>query len=134
MSQMAVGAARSKKRPKYLNLVEIRLPITGWVSILHRISGFLLFFPFVLWALYLLDMSLVSEAGFNRAREYLAHPIAKLGMLVLIWAFAHHFCAGIRYLFLDLDKGIEKETAQLTAGIAIAGGIVITVIAGVRLW
>ena len=134
MSQMAVGTARSKKRPKYLNLVEIRLPITGWVSILHRISGFLLFFPFVLWLLYLLDMSLASEAGFNHVREYLAHPVAKLGMLVLIWAFAHHFCAGIRYLFLDLDKGIEKETAQLTAGIAIAGGLVLTAVFGVMLW
>jgi succinate dehydrogenase / fumarate reductase cytochrome b subunit len=134
MSQMAVGASRSKKRPKYLNLVEIRQPITAWVSILHRISGFLLFFPFVLWLLYLLDMSLSSEQDFNHVREYLAHPIAKLGMLLLIWSFAHHFCAGIRYLLLDLDKGIEKETAKLTAGIAIAAGLVITAVAGVWLW
>src|SRR3954466_10633416 len=93
-------ASAKKLRPKYLSLTallfEIRLPLPGWVSILHRISGALLVFPFVAWLLYLLDTSLASEAGFERVRtHYLQMPIVKLALLVFIWAYCHHFCAGI---------------------------------------
>src|SRR5882672_11241744 len=105
------SAAAKKLRPKFLSLpailFQIRLPLPGWVSILHRISGALLFFPFAAWLLYLLDTSLASEQGYNHVRSYLSLPVAKLGLIVFIWAFAHHFCAGIRYLLLDLNKGIE---------------------------
>src|SRR5215210_3338156 len=98
------SAAAKKPRPKYLSLAallfEIRLPLPGWVSILHRISGALLFFPFAAWLLYLLDASLASEAGFEHIKTYLSLPVAKLGLLVFIWSYCHHFCAGIRYLFL----------------------------------
>ena len=92
-----------KPRPVYLNLVAIRLPLPGIVSILHRVSGLLLFLA-VLWLLFMLDRSLASEAGFASIRRYLELPLVKLSLLALIWAYCHHFCAGIRYLFLDYLK------------------------------
>jgi succinate dehydrogenase / fumarate reductase cytochrome b subunit len=133
------SASAKKIRPKYLNLpallFEIRLPVPGWVSILHRISGALLFFPFAAWALYLLDTSLRSEQGFQYVRrEYLELTLVKLGMLVFIWSYCHHFCAGIRYLFLDLDKGVDLKTARLTSWIVIAAGLLLTAWIGAKLW
>ena len=131
-------ASAKKIRPKYLSLpallFEIRLPVPGWVSILHRISGALLFFPFVAWVLYLLDQSLGSEQGFDYIRNrYLALPLVKLGILVFIWSYCHHFCAGIRYLFLDLDKGVDLRTARITSWIVIAAGLVLTGLFGAKL-
>jgi succinate dehydrogenase / fumarate reductase cytochrome b subunit len=109
------SASAKKIRPKYLSLpallFEIRLPVPGWVSILHRISGAWLFFPFTAWLLYLLDKSLQSEQGFQYVKtQYLALPVVKLCLLVFIWSFSHHFCAGIRYLLLDIDKGVDLKT------------------------
>jgi succinate dehydrogenase / fumarate reductase cytochrome b subunit len=132
------SASAKKIRPKYLSLsallFEIRLPVPGWVSILHRISGALLFFPFAAWALYMLDTSLGSEQGFRAIRDYFQLALVKLGMLVFIWAYCHHFCAGIRYLFLDLDKGIELRTARITSWVVIAAGLGLTALLGARLW
>jgi succinate dehydrogenase / fumarate reductase cytochrome b subunit len=131
-------AATKKTRPKYLSLTallfEIRLPLPGWVSILHRISGALLFFPFAAWLLYLLDASLASEAGFEHVRYYLSLPVAKLGLLVFIWAYCHHFCAGIRYLFLDLNKGIELKTARRTSVVVLVVSLALTAFFGFKLW
>jgi|SRR5687768_4521022 succinate dehydrogenase / fumarate reductase cytochrome b subunit len=128
------SAAANKPRPKYLNLVEIRLPLPGWVSILHRISGALLVFPFAAWLLYLLDVSLESPAGFDAARGYLELPLAKLGMLVFIWAFCHHLCAGIRYLFLDLNKGIELRPARASSAVVLVASLLLTAYFGFKLW
>ena len=128
------SAAANKPRPKYLNLVEIRLPLPGWVSILHRISGALLVFPFAAWLLYLLDVSLESPAGFDAARGYLDLPLAKLGMLVFIWAFCHHLCAGIRYLFLDLNKGIELRPARASSAVVLVASVLLTAYFGLKLW
>jgi succinate dehydrogenase / fumarate reductase, cytochrome b subunit len=133
------SASAKKIRPKYLNLpailFEIRLPVPGWVSILHRVSGALLFFPFTAWVLYLLDTSLRSEQGFQYVKaQYLGLPVVKLGLLVFIWAFCHHFCAGIRYLFLDLDKGIELRTARITSWLVIGVSLALTALFGAKLW
>ena len=133
------SASAKKIRPKYLSLpallFEIRLPVPGWVSILHRISGALLFFPFAAWLLYMLDTSLGSEPGFQYIKnQYLALPLVKLGVLVFIWSYCHHFCAGIRYLFLDLDKGVDLRTARVTSWIVIAAGLALTAVFGARLW
>jgi succinate dehydrogenase / fumarate reductase cytochrome b subunit len=133
------SASAKKIRPKYLNLpailFEIRLPVPGWVSILHRISGALLFFPFAAWLLYMLDTSLRSEEGFQYIRnQYLELPLVKLGVLVFIWSYCHHFCAGIRYLFLDLDKGVDLRTARLTSWIVIVAGLALTAWFGARFW
>jgi succinate dehydrogenase / fumarate reductase cytochrome b subunit len=127
------SAAANKPRPKYLNLAQIRLPLPGWVSILHRISGALLVFPFTAWLLYMLDLSLASEAGFETVRGYLAAPLGKVGMLVLIWAFCHHFCAGIRYLFLDLNKGIELGPARASSAAVLVVSLVLTAVLGALL-
>jgi succinate dehydrogenase / fumarate reductase cytochrome b subunit len=132
------SAAVKKQRPKYLSLpailFQIRLPLPGWVSILHRISGALLVFPFVAWLLYLLDVSLGSEAGFQRVKSYLDLPLAKLGLLVFIWAYCHHFCAGIRYLLLDLNKGIELRAARISSAIVIVVSLLLTAWFGTKLW
>ena len=131
------NAAIKKARPKYLNLAallfEIRLPVAGWVSILHRVSGALLFLATV-WLLFLLDRSLSSEAGFESVRRYAALPAVKLSLLVLIWCYCHHFCAGIRFLFLDVHKGLDKDTARRTSIVVIVAGLLLTVLFGARLW
>jgi succinate dehydrogenase / fumarate reductase cytochrome b subunit len=136
---MSDAAARTvrKPRPKYLNLqallFEIRLPVTGWVSILHRISGALLFVALV-WLLWMLDLSLSSEAAFEKIKHYAGLWPVKLSLLVLVWAYCHHFCAGIRHLFLDLDKGTEKETSRLTSWISFAASLALTAVLGWKLW
>jgi succinate dehydrogenase / fumarate reductase cytochrome b subunit len=136
---MSISAAAKKPRPKYLSLsallFEIRLPVPGWVSVLHRISGALLFFPLAAWLLYLLDTSLASERGFDHVRDhYLRLPLAKLGLLVFIWAYAHHFCAGIRFLLLDLNKGIELRQARIGAVLVLVVSLAITAFFGWRIW
>jgi succinate dehydrogenase / fumarate reductase, cytochrome b subunit len=131
------NATIRKPRPKYLSLTallfEIRLPLAGWVSILHRVSGLLLFLA-VVWLLFMLDRSLTSEAGFQAVRRYLGLPLVKLSLLVLIWAYCHHFCAGIRFLFLDLDKGVDKATARLTSIAVLVVSLALTAWLGWKLW
>jgi len=133
------SAAVKKARPKYLSLsallFEIRLPAPAWVSGLHRISGALLFFPFAAWLLYLLDTSLASEQGFARVHDhYLRMPIAKLALIVFVWAYAHHFCAGLRFLFLDLNKGIDLPKARATAFAVFAASALLTLFFAWRIW
>jgi succinate dehydrogenase / fumarate reductase cytochrome b subunit len=133
------SAAAKKARPKYLSLTallfEIRLPLPGWVSILHRVSGLLLFFPLTAWLLYLLDASLASEQGFQHVRDtYLKLPVAKLGLLVFVWAFSHHFCAGIRFLFLDIDRGVELKAARASSVAVLVVSLAITAFVAMRLW
>ena len=132
------SAAAKKQRPKYLSLpailFQIRLPLPAWVSILHRISGALLVFPFAAWGLYLLDASLRSEQGFSHVREYVDMPAAKLGLVVFLWAACHHFCAGIRYLLLDLNKGIELRPARISSVVVIVASLALTAAFAVRLW
>jgi succinate dehydrogenase / fumarate reductase cytochrome b subunit len=132
------SAAAKKQRPKYLSLpallFEIRLPLPGWVSILHRISGVLLFFPLTAWLLFMLDASLASEPEFLKIQSYLGLAPVKAGLLVFIWAYCHHFCAGIRFLFLDLDKGLELKTARLTSVIVLVASLAMTAFFGLKLW
>ena len=132
-------ASAKKLRPKYLTLpailFEIRLPLPGWVSILHRVSGAWLVFPFAAWLLYMLDASLASEASFERIRtHYLQMLWVKIGLLVFIWAYCHHFCAGIRFLLLDLNKGIELRQARASSVIVLVVSLALTAVFGARLW
>jgi succinate dehydrogenase / fumarate reductase cytochrome b subunit len=132
------SATAKKLRPKYLSLwallFEIRLPLPGWVSILHRVSGALLFFPFTAWALYLLDSSLASAQDFERIKAYLELPLAKLGLLAFVWAYCHHFCAGVRFLLLDLNRGIELRPARASSMLVLAVSLAATVFFGFLLW
>jgi succinate dehydrogenase / fumarate reductase cytochrome b subunit len=133
------SAVAKKLRPKYLSLpailFQIRLPLPGWVSILHRISGALLVFPFTAWLLYLLDASLASEQGFARVKDYyLQLPMVKAAALLFIWALCHHFCAGIRYLLLDVHIGIDLPAARYSSAAVIVAGLLLTALFGARLW
>ena len=132
------SAAAKKPRPKYLSLsallFEIRLPVTAWASGLHRISGALLVLPFLAWLLYLLDTALSSEQGFRHVQSYLGMPLAKLGLVVFIWAYAHHFFAGIRFLLLDLNKGVNIQAARVSGYVVIVLGILTTLLFAWRLW
>ncbi len=120
-------------RPVFLDIPSIRLPIPGIVSILHRISGVLLFvsLPLLLW---LFAGTLGNVEAYDSYRAFVGNPIVKLGLLVLLWAYLHHFCAGIRFLLLDAHKGLELQTARLTAKIVFVTALALTVILGVVLW
>ncbi len=137
MSEAAVKTAARKPRPKYLNLrallFEIHLPVPGWISILHRVSGALLFVALA-WLLWMLDRSLSSEAAFEKIKHYAGLTPVKLSLLALVWAYCHHFCAGIRILLLDLDKGVDLATARLTSWIALGASLALTALLGWKLW
>lgn len=111
-------------RPVYLNLFCLHLPITGWVSILHRLSGALLFLllPLMVWGFAL---TFTSEAGFTRVTAYLATPFAKLLMLVLVAGLAQHFFAGLRHLAMDAHWGVALKSARVTSLVVLlATGVV----------
>ena len=111
---------QSKSRPKFLDLFTLapKMSITAKVSILHRVSGVLLFIsiPFVL---YVLHQSLVSNSFYESLYGVISNPIVKLVYLVLIWAFMYHLCSGVRFLFLDKHIGVEIKTAKTSAKIVM---------------
>jgi succinate dehydrogenase cytochrome b subunit len=131
------AATTNKQRPKYLSLqailFEIRLPLAGWVSILHRVSGILLFVSGI-WLLFLLDRSLSSAAGFASIQHYLSFSLVKLSLLVLVWAYCHHLCAGIRFVLLDLHKGVDKASARRSSIAVLIVSLALTAFFGARLW
>jgi succinate dehydrogenase / fumarate reductase, cytochrome b subunit len=123
-----------KPRPVYLNLVQIRLPLSGLVSILHRISGAALLLFGIPLALYVVQQSLASSDAFANLKALAAHPFVKLVLIGLLWAYLHHFCAGIRYLLLDLDIGTALRPARQSSLIVLAVSLALTLIIGARLW
>ena len=125
-------SAAQKPRPKYYDLNLAHLPPPGLVSIFHRISGALLFFPVLPIILYLLHATLGSEEGFARWREFFGQPLVKLATLGAIWLYAHHFFAGIRYLLLDLHIGIDKAPARASAVAVLVLGLLATALIGWR--
>ena len=122
-----------KRRPLWFNLSPLNLPVPGLVSILHRVSGALLFLGLVGF-LYLLDLSLASEIGYARAGELLGSPIAKLLVIASIWALLHHLCAGIRHLFLDIDVGVSLHASRRSALAVLVVSLAMTASIAVRLW
>jgi len=127
-------SATPKPRPRYYDLNLTHLPPPGLVSIFHRMSGFLLFFPVVPALLYLLHATLGSEDGYLRWRQFFAQGEVKVVMLGFLWLYAHHFWAGLRYLLLDMHWGIEKAPARASALAVFALGAVSTLAIGWRLW
>jgi succinate dehydrogenase / fumarate reductase cytochrome b subunit len=113
------------QRPVFLDLRQIRLPITGWVSILHRISGVLLVLA-IPYGAQLLDRSLRGPEEYAAVAALLDSPFLQLMLLVLAWAFLHHLIAGIRFLLMDIDIGIQRAPARKSAGSAIVAGLVLT--------
>jgi len=115
-----------QKRPVFLNLMQIRFPITAIMSIAHRLTGVLLFvaLPFLIYAL---DLSLQDEAGFTQILKSLDSIAVKIILLLLAWSLLHHLLAGIRYLLLDIDIGIEKQQARSTAWLVIILALILFV-------
>jgi succinate dehydrogenase cytochrome b subunit len=109
------------------------MPVTAVVSILHRISGLGLFLllPFLL---YLLHQSLASPDSYVRYRAAIAHPLVKLVLIGLLWAFLHHTLAGLRFLALDVHYGVELQPARRNARVVLIAALVLTAILGALLW
>lgn len=120
-------------RPKYLDLRRIRLPVSGWVSILHRVTGLLLFLvlPLLLWTL---QYSLRSPETYAMLVWMFDHPASKIFLIVMLWAFLHHFCAGVRYLGLDLGYGVELAQARRSSKGVLVASLVLTALLGARIW
>jgi succinate dehydrogenase / fumarate reductase, cytochrome b subunit len=124
----------SKKRPKNLDLMTIRLPLPALVSILHRLSGAVLFLIGIPLLLAALQGTLASQQEFDRWHGVFGHWFVKLILIGLLWAYLHHFCAGLRFLALDLHKGTALETARATSKAVLIVSILLTVALGVWLW
>jgi succinate dehydrogenase / fumarate reductase cytochrome b subunit len=128
-----------KPRPVYRNIhvtqiLRYRLPLAGQLSILHRVSGALLFLALPVILLPLFDRSISSEISFEEMKGLVTSPFVKLILLGLIWSYMHHFCAGIRYLVLDLHIGTDKVAAQKSAAISFAISLTLTTVFGLKLF
>jgi succinate dehydrogenase / fumarate reductase cytochrome b subunit len=124
---------KPNRRPVYLNLLRIYLPLAGWVSVLHRVSGALLFlaFPVGVWGL---SVSLSGEDGFQRTADCFAFPLARLLLLLVIWALAHHGFAGLRHLALDVHWGLELRCARQSSIAVLLATALVTLFAAWRLF
>ena len=135
---MSSFTAEKQPRPQFRNLnfpllLTYRLPLPGLVSIMHRISGAMLFLtlPLLLW---LFDLSLISEVSFERLRDIASNIFFKLLLVLLLWGFFHHLVAGIRYLLLDLHIGIDLKSARSSAIVVYAVSLPLTFIAALKVF
>ena len=116
-----------KPAPKFLNLLVIKLPPSGIVSIAHRVSGVLMFVSIPVIA-YLFALSLESQQGFQQVRAWLASPPVLILTVLLVWSFSHHLLAGIRHLLLDIDIGVERSQARASAWLVNLGALLLTAV------
>ena len=137
--------ATPSTRPVYRNIhvsqiLSYRLPPAGVVSILHRISGAVMFLllPFVVW---LFDVSLSSEISYERFTSAFVAGIGpvpavivKLVVLALMWAYLHHFIAGVRHLWMDATHSVTKEQGHSSAIVTLALSVLLTVALGAKLF
>ncbi|WP_079436770.1 succinate dehydrogenase, cytochrome b556 subunit [Zoogloea sp. LCSB751] len=122
-----------KQRPKHLALNEIRLPLPGKVSILHRVSGAGLFLMLPV-LLSLFGSSVGSPESYASFKEVVDNVFVKLILSGLVWAYLHHFCAGIRFLLLDVHVGVDKQSAVSSARLVLIVSLILTVILVSKLW
>ena len=132
-------------RPVYRNIhitqiLKYRLPLAGMVSILHRVSGAVMFFllPFVIW---MFDNSVTSEISYERFTSAFVAGIGvvpgwffKLVALALIWAFLHHFISGVRHLWMDMTHSVTKAFGHNSAVFTLSASLVLTVALGAKLF
>lgn len=136
----------SRQRPQFRNinafkdLTTYRLPAAGWVSILHRISGALMFLllPLIVW---LFDTSVSSEISFERFSSAFSAGIGfvpgwlfKLVVLAIIWAYLHHLIAGVRHLYMDARHAVTKEFGRSSAVATLVLSIGLTLVLGAKLF
>ena len=132
-----------KQRPGTMRLVDAlqyRLPVAGLVSILHRASGAMMFFllPFIIW---LFDLSTASEASYSQLSSAFSEGIGffpgwflKLVVLALIWAYLHHFIAGLRHIWMDATHSVTKAFGQQSAVFTLALSVFLTLVLGFRVF
>lgn len=125
--------AVNSKRPVNLDLRTIKLPITAYTSILHRISGVILFIGLAA-LLYGLDLSLSSEDGFARVKAFLAYPLVKLVIWAVLSALLYHLVAGVRHLIMDMGVGETLQGGKLGSQIVLIVSAVLIVLVGVWIW
>lgn len=130
---MSVKIAVNSKRPVNLDLRTIKLPVTAYTSIAHRISGVILFIA-IAGLLWLLSTSLSSETGFEQVKATLQHPLAKLVLWGVLSALLYHLVAGIRHLIMDAGVGEGLESGRLGAKLVIVVAVVLIVLLGVWIW
>ena len=123
----------NSNRPKNLDLTTIELPLPAKASILHRISGFALFFA-VAFMLRALGASLESEQSFNELKEIMNGGLAKFITWGILSALGYHFVAGVKHLLMDMGIGETKESGRTGAIITLIAGVVVIVLAGVWVW
>jgi len=135
----------TQERPVYRNIhisqiVGYRLPPAGIVSILHRVSGVLMFLllPFVIW---LFDVSVTSEVSYERFTSvfvagagFLPGWFMKLVALALIWAYLHHFIAGVRHLWMDMTHSVSLEQGRISAWITLGSSVLLTLALAIKLF
>lgn len=129
---------QARKRPEFRNIhvtqiVGYRLPAPGMVSIMHRVSGALMFLLLAL-VIWLLQLSLASELSFMRLTEFAAQWWVRLILVALVWALLHHLVAGVRYLLLDLHVGIEKAASVKSALTVFAVSLPLALLAALRIF
>lgn len=130
----AVDRPVAKPRPVYLDLFAIRQPLPAIVSILHRISGALMFVVGIPLLLWFVQRSLASPAAFAAAMAPFSTPFGKLVLLVLAWCYLYHLLAGLRHLALDLHIGIALAPARRSAALVLVLSVLLALIVAVRLW
>jgi succinate dehydrogenase / fumarate reductase, cytochrome b subunit len=121
------------KRPVNLNLFTIHFPLPAIVSILHRITGVILFLmiPFMIWGL---DLSLATAEGFDEARQFLLSPVVKFLTWCILSALIFHTIAGIRHIIMDMGIGESLKGGKLGAQLTLIISIIFIVLAGIWLW
>ncbi|HJV63904.1 MAG TPA: succinate dehydrogenase, cytochrome b556 subunit [Albitalea sp.] len=125
---------------RLIDALQYRLPLAGVVSILHRLSGMVMFFllPFVVW---LFDASLTSEISYARFTSVFIAGVGfvpgwffKLVALALIWAYLHHFIAGVRHLWMDATHAVGLEFGRQSAVFTLAASLLLTLVLGLKLF
>ncbi len=129
----------SRTRPVYRNvtisqILTYRLPPAAKTSILHRISGALLFLALPIIIVPLFGKTITSPESFASIADWVSNPLCKLVLLVLIWGYLHHFCAGIRFLLLDNHIGNAREPSQRSGAIVIGVSLALTFIFALKLF
>lgn len=120
-------------RPVFLNLFQIKMPVTAIVSFMHRVSGVVIFLA-IPWLLYLLQCTLLSETGFNLWHVWMCGLWFSLGIWLVLVAFGHHLFAGIRHIVMDIGFGETFRAAVISSYLVLAADLFWMILMGVWVW
>lgn len=120
-------------RPVFLDLLKIRLPIAALVSILHRVSGAVLFVA-SFYLLFLLAMSLGGSTEFEQLQLTLASPLHAVVLWLTLCLFSYHFLAGLRHVLMDLHMGESLRASRIGAILVMVSTLIACVLSGVWIW